>query len=38
MVATKEDYCPHCDRETKIVKTVPHQDNRCMECGSAVTE
>lgn len=33
MVALEEEYCPNCGEVTEIVKTVPHQADRCTECG-----
>ena len=31
-----EQYCPFCDEEKEVIKTVPWQDNLCVECRQSI--
>jgi hypothetical protein len=35
---TREAYCPTCDEETTVLRTVSYQDDTCSQCGSAIPD
>lgn len=33
---TYEAYCENCEEDRSVMRTVPWQDDSCMECGAAI--